>query len=86
MSCELSTVDHREPDVAMTSYTPDDDMLTVAELSALFRETGQTASPATLDRWIAKHGIHVQRDGRARMVSYTAMLQVHRDEVAKRDD
>ncbi|MFD5899080.1 hypothetical protein [Streptomyces sp. NPDC060366] len=71
----------------MTSYTPDDDMLTIAEVSDLFRETGQKASETTLNRWIAKHNVRVQREGRGpRLVSYTEMLQVHRDEVAKRDE
>lgn len=71
--------------MAILSITPDDEMFTVKECAALFRETGQTAEETTLNRWIDKHKIRVQRDGRARLVSFTAMLQVHRDEVAKRD-
>lgn len=71
--------------MAILSITPDDDLVTVKECAALFRETGQTAEETTLNRWIAKRGVRTERDGRARLVSFSEMLQVHRDEIAKRD-
>lgn len=71
--------------MALTSYTPKADMVTVRECSALFRETGHPASETTLNRWIAKYDIPTERDGRTRLVSFSDMLPVHRDEVAKRD-
>lgn len=61
------------------------DMTPLQEISDLLKETGYPASVTTLRRWIAKYGLHTLRRGRADCASWTAILQVHRDEIARRD-
>lgn len=61
------------------------DMRPLQEISDLLKETGHPASVSTLRRWIVKHGLRTLRRGRADCASFTAILQVHRDEVAARD-
>lgn len=61
------------------------DMTPLQEISDLLKETGHPASVTTLRRWIAKHGLRTLRRGRADCASWTAIQQVHRDEVARRD-
>lgn len=61
------------------------DMTPLQEISDLLKETGHPASVTTLRRWIAKYGLHTMRRGRADCASWTAILQVHRDEIALRD-
>lgn len=71
--------------MALPSYTPKADMVTIKECAVLFRETGRPASETTISRWIAKHQIPTEWEGRTRLVSFSDMLPVHRDEIAKRD-
>jgi hypothetical protein len=72
--------------VAILSITPHvSDMVTLKECSALFRRTGHPFSVTTLRTWITKWGIPTERQGRTDRVSYTRMLQVHKEEVARRD-
>jgi hypothetical protein len=61
------------------------DLTTLEECAALLKETGHPASPSTLRRWIAKHGIPTAKVRGKVFVSFTAILMVHRDEVARRD-
>jgi hypothetical protein len=70
--------------MALTNYTSPADMVTIKECSALFRETGRPAGETTINRWIAKYDIPTEWEGRTRLVSFSDMLPVHRDEVAKR--
>lgn len=71
--------------MAVLSITPHvDDMVTLKELSGLFRRTGHPASVTTLRGWITKHGVPTGRQGRSDVVSYTRMLKVHREEIARR--
>lgn len=72
--------------MAILSITPHvSDMVTLKELSGLFRRTGHPASVTTLRGWIVKHEVPTQREGRTDLVSYTSMLKVHREEVVRRD-
>jgi hypothetical protein len=72
--------------MAVLSITPHvSDMVTLKELSGLFRRTGHPASVTTLRGWITKHEVPTERQCRTDVVSYTLMLQVHREEIARRD-
>ncbi|MEV4975602.1 hypothetical protein [Streptomyces scopuliridis] len=72
--------------MAAQSISPYTDMVTLDECLALFNETGQGASMTTLRRWIAKHDLATELQGAQGKVavSFTKILQVHRDEIAKR--
>jgi transposase-like protein len=61
------------------------DMTPLQEISDLLKETGYPVSVTTLRRWIVKYNLHTLRRGRADCASWTAILQVHRDEIALRD-
>lgn len=70
--------------MAVYMPTPDSDLVTLQECSALFGETGHPASVTTLKRWIGRRDILTDRQGRAQLVSFAVMLQVHKEEIAKR--
>ncbi|MET7713743.1 hypothetical protein [Streptomyces sp. NPDC005407] len=74
--------------MAIESFAPhavDSDMLPLRTISAKLAETGHPASVTTLKRWIKDRGLHTGRDGRETCVSYSDILAVHRDMVARRD-
>jgi hypothetical protein len=72
--------------VAVSNCTADSDMVTLKECSALFKRTGHPAAVTTLRGWLERHPeVKPVRSGRKDWVSYTAMLRVHRDEIALRD-
>ncbi|MFE4915892.1 hypothetical protein ACFRCX_30785 [Streptomyces sp. NPDC056652] len=73
--------------MAAQSISPYTDMVTLDECLDLFSETGHGASKSTLRRWIAEYDLATERQGaRGKVaVSFTEILQVHRDEIAKRN-
>lgn len=77
----------REHPVAVQHLAPyaEDDCLPLKECSALLRETGYPASVSTLRRWIASHDLTTGRDGRVVVVSFSDILEVHRDEILAKD-
>ena len=69
--------------------TPDavaDDPVSLTEASALFAECGREyAVPVrTLKRWCVKHGVRTERVGKEDHASWTALLEIHREEVDRR--
>ncbi|WP_030186556.1 hypothetical protein [Streptomyces capuensis] len=60
------------------------DMTSLQACSDLLRPTGHPASVSTLRRWIRAHGLRTERFDRTDYVSYSDILEVHRDEVLKR--
>ncbi|MDX2658316.1 helix-turn-helix domain-containing protein [Streptomyces scabiei] len=75
--------------MAATSPAPaHSDLVTVEEAVELFRETPHPVSVTTLKRWIRKHRLSVTPEpwpGRANRVSYSDLLEVHRDEIGRRE-
>lgn len=74
--------------MASLSITPHyDDMVTLKQLVTLLEKTGHPKSETTLRAWIARWDVPTERRGRSDRVwvSYTRMLQIHRDDVMKRD-
>lgn len=71
--------------MATATLTPDD-MVSLAEASALLRETGHPASVTTLTRWLRDAGTPLVRRGRAHQVSFSDVLVVHAARVAERGD
>lgn len=65
----------------------DDDPVSLTEASALFAECGREYEvPArTLKRWCVKHGVHTERVGRDDYASWTDLLEIHRDEIDRRE-
>lgn len=61
------------------------DLMPLQVCSDLLKRTGHPASVTTLWRWIQLHEIHVVRRGGKCFVSFSDILEAHRDEVAKRD-
>ena len=61
------------------------DLTTLQEVSDLLKETGRPVSRTTLRRWIAEYVLRTMKRGRADCVSFTAILQVHRDKQAAAD-
>lgn len=61
------------------------DLMPLQVCSDLLRETEHPAAVTTLWRWIQKHQIPVVRRGGKCFVSFSDILEAHRDEVAKRD-
>ncbi|MCX4885943.1 hypothetical protein [Streptomyces sp. NBC_00847] len=79
--------------MAATHYSPQpyapgiEDPVTYEEASALLARTGHKASAGTVARWVAQanaaeESILVVRVGRKDYVSYTAVLELHRDRTA----
>ena len=60
------------------------DLMPLQACSDLLAPTGHPASVSTLRRWIKAHGLHVERFDRTDYVSYSDVLEAHRDEVHKR--
>jgi hypothetical protein len=56
-------------------------------LRPLFAESGREyAVPVrTLKRWCVKHGVHTERIGRDDYASWTDLLEIHRDEIDRRE-
>jgi hypothetical protein len=69
-------------------YTPGiEDPVTYEEASAMLARTGHKASVTTIGRWIAQanaveEAVPVVRVGRKDYVSWTAILELHRDRTA----
>ncbi|MFD3516297.1 hypothetical protein [Streptomyces sp. NPDC058657] len=61
------------------------DLVTLNEAVALFGETGRPAAKSTLRSWITKRGICTQRSGGRVLVSYSDLLEAHRDAQLSRD-
>lgn len=55
------------------------DLVTLEEAVVLFRETGRPAPKTTIRRWITKRRITTQRSGGRVLVSYSDLLEAHRD-------
>lgn len=70
---------------SVTPHPPVSDLTSIQACSDLLRRTGHPASVTTLWRWIHKHEIGVVYRGGKAYVSYSDILETHRDEVAKRD-
>lgn len=70
--------------MAISHVVADSDLISLQEAEALLRDTGHPASVSTIKRWVKRHGIEVQRIGRADHVSFSDLLEAHRDEVARR--
>lgn len=71
--------------MAITHLVPaDSDLVTLQEGSELLYDTGHPASVSTIKRWIRRYGLTTERIGRADHVSFTDLLEVHRDEIARR--
>lgn len=64
-----------------------DDIVSLKEASALFAECGpgREASPRTLKRWCVKHGVHTTRVGKEDHASWTDLLEIHAEEVDRRE-
>jgi hypothetical protein len=67
------------------AFTPD--LVTLREACDLFAECGPRyeVTARTLKRWALKHGVTVERAGRDDMASWTDLLEVHRDEIDRRE-
>lgn len=76
--------------MAITVHSPyvfAPDLVTLKEASALFAECGpgRQASPATLRRWARKHGVTLERVGKDDVVSWSDLLEVHAQEIDRRE-
>jgi hypothetical protein len=72
--------------VAATHPAPAaDDLISLEEGVALLRETPYPRSASTIKRWIKRYGIDVVRIGRVDHISFTDLLEAHRDEIYRRD-
>lgn len=70
---------------SVTPHPVASDLTSLQACSDLLKQSGHPASVTTLRRWIEEHRIDTVRRGRADYVSFSDILEVHRDEVAKRD-
>jgi hypothetical protein len=72
--------------LAATHYSPlpveIDDPVTYEEASALLAQTGHRAPVNTLRRWVKEAGLATVKSGRAVYVSWTDILEIHRDRTA----
>lgn len=62
----------------------DSDLITVKEAVVLFRLTPLAPSDSTIKRWIKDYGLRTEKIGRPHYVSYSDLLEVHREEVHHR--
>lgn len=62
----------------------DDDLVTLQEGVELLRLTDLPVSESTVKRWVIRYRLAVQRIGKADHVSYSDLLEVHRDEMNAR--
>ena len=69
----------------LNPYAATSDMMSLQECRDLLRQTGHPKSITTLRRWIDEHGVIRERHGRKVYVSFSDILEVHRDEVLARD-
>lgn len=70
--------------MAITQLAVDDDLVTLQEGVELFRATGHPVSRSTLKRWVIRYRLSVKRIGRTDHVSYSDLLEIHRDEMNAR--
>jgi len=61
------------------------DLISLAEASLLFAETGHPVQPKTLKRWAVKHDVPVRRVGKGDVASWSDLLEVHAREVDRRE-
>lgn len=62
----------------------DDDLVTIEEAVALLRGTPYEPSDATIRRWIRKYRLRTTKIGKPNYVSFSALLEVHREAVRLR--
>jgi hypothetical protein len=62
------------------------DLVTITEAVALLAECGKpyAVDNKTLRRWVAKHRVRTERDGKDLLASWSDILEVHRDEIDRR--
>ena len=69
-----------------TYYTPlptkIEDGVTFEEASALLDRTGHKAPESTLRRWVKEAGFETEKVGRKVYVSWSDILEIHRDKTA----
>jgi hypothetical protein len=72
--------------MAATQLTPDDsDWVTPQEAAELFSGTPYPVSVSTIKRWVRRHQLDTVMIGSAKAASYSDLLEIHRDEVVRRD-
>lgn len=64
-----------------------EDPVSLTEASALFAECGREyeVPVRTLKRWCVKHGVRTERIGRDDYASWTDLLEIHREEIDRRE-
>jgi transposase-like protein len=62
----------------------DDDLVTLQEGVELLRLTGRPVSHSTLKRWVIRYRLSTKRIRGTDHVSYSDLLEVHRDEMNAR--
>lgn len=71
--------------MAIQNLVPADcDLISLQEAQALLRDTPHPVSLSTLKRWVTRHRLETRRIDRATHVSFSDLLEVHRDEAARR--
>ncbi|MFI2620444.1 hypothetical protein [Streptomyces sp. NPDC018584] len=59
------------------------DLISYEEAEALFKDTPYPVSERTVKRWVGRHRLHIKRRGRTPYVSFSELLQIHRDMAAR---
>lgn len=72
--------------MALSALTPQpatSDLVTVKEAVLLLQDTPYPVSESTIKRWIRRHQMTVKRPRGVIHVSFSDVLEVHRDEYAR---